>query len=124
MARFNARIDTLLSVIPALPFDIDDAHAAARIDAALAREGNRIGPEDVLIAGTAVAKGFILVTSNTREFSRVDGLQIEDWRESTFEIREPVVKYGTRVRPPLRTGLHRSAVRQQPRDAVRTSVAC
>src|SRR3569833_3158116 len=104
MARFNARIDTLLSVIPALPFDIDDAHAAARIDAALASEGNRIGPEEVLIAGTAVAKGFILVSSNTREFSRFDGLQFEVWRDSTFEILEPVVMYGSRVRPPLRTG--------------------
>jgi len=41
--------------------------------------GTPIGPYDVLIAGQARARGLILVTRNTEEFSRVDGLQIEDW---------------------------------------------
>jgi tRNA(fMet)-specific endonuclease VapC len=39
-----------------------------------------IGPLDVLIAATAVAHGAILVTNNTREFSRVKDLALEDWR--------------------------------------------
>jgi tRNA(fMet)-specific endonuclease VapC len=45
---------------------------------------------EILIAGTALARGLILVTSNTREFCRVDGLQLEDWRDSTLEVREPL----------------------------------
>ena len=35
----------------------------------------------MLIAGHAKSNGLILVTNNTREFLRVDGLQIEDWAE-------------------------------------------
>jgi predicted nucleic acid-binding protein len=33
----------------------------------------------VIIAGHAIAAGYVLVTNNTREFSRVDGLELEDW---------------------------------------------
>jgi tRNA(fMet)-specific endonuclease VapC len=39
-----------------------------------------IGPYDVLIAGQAVARDMVLVTSNTSEFARVPGLRMEDWR--------------------------------------------
>lgn len=38
-----------------------------------------IGPYDVLIAGHAAVLGLALVTSNTNEFSRIPGLQIENW---------------------------------------------
>ena len=90
MTRYNSRIDTLLREIPVLPFDFDDARTSSRIDAVLTRAGERIGEYDVLIAGTALAKGLILVTGNTREFCRVDGLQLEDWRQETLEVREPL----------------------------------
>jgi len=100
MARLNARIDALLREIPTLLFDCDDAYMAAGIEVILTRTGKPIGTEDMMIAGTALAKGLILVTSNTKHFSRIDGLQIEDWRESPFEIREPFMKYGTRARRP------------------------
>ncbi len=39
-----------------------------------------IGPYDVLLAGHALALGAIFVTHNTREFSRVPGLKVEDWQ--------------------------------------------
>ena len=38
-----------------------------------------IGPNDLLIAAIAIANDFTLVTHNTREFGRVDGLKYEDW---------------------------------------------
>ena len=41
--------------------------------------GTPIGPHDLLIAAHAKALGAILVTHNTREFERVNGLQIADW---------------------------------------------
>ena len=88
--RHNARIDALLSEIPALPFDFDDACTTGRIRAVLTRAGAKIGRYDAMIAGTALARGLILVSSNTREFCRVDGLQLEDWREATLEVREPL----------------------------------
>ena len=48
----------------------------------LEQAGNGIGPFDVLIAGHALHAlhaELIPATNNTREFSRVDGLTVEDW---------------------------------------------
>ena len=68
-----------LQLFQSLP--VDDAVAAtyATIRAALEKAGTPIGPMDTLIAAVAVTYHLILVTHNTREFSRVSGLQIEDW---------------------------------------------
>ena len=63
-----------------LEFDKEDARQAGEIRAILALEGNIIGPYDVLIAGQAKARDLILITNNTKEFSRVTHLQIEDWQ--------------------------------------------
>ena len=93
VTRRNARIDSLLEEIEALPFEIEDAFVTGRIRAALARAGTPIGPYDVMIAGTALARGLIVVTANTREFSRVPDLQIENWRLPLNEVREPPVEY-------------------------------
>jgi tRNA(fMet)-specific endonuclease VapC len=69
-----------LSVITTLPFDEADAQAAAAIRAALKPKGQPIGAYDVLIAGTALARGLVVVTSNLGEFGRIGGLLVEDWR--------------------------------------------
>ncbi|MFM6310562.1 MAG: type II toxin-antitoxin system VapC family toxin, partial [Dolichospermum sp.] len=45
----------------------------------LASAGTPIGAYDLQIAAIALANNLILVTHNTREFERVDGLQLEDW---------------------------------------------
>lgn len=58
---------------------VEPAKAAARIRADLESRGLPIGPYDVLIAATALARGAILVTHNTVELSRVAGLRLEDW---------------------------------------------
>jgi tRNA(fMet)-specific endonuclease VapC len=62
-------------------FAFDDAAATifGIIRAELAKLGTPIGPDDLQIASIAKAHNLILVTHNTREFSRVNGLQIEDW---------------------------------------------
>lgn len=57
----------------------EDARHAGEIRAAMRRRGTPIGPYDVLIAGQALARGLTLVTANTREFSRVQGLTLADW---------------------------------------------
>ena len=67
-----------------LPLDVAkfDEHAALQygeVRAQLARVGTPIGPLDTLIAAHALAIDAILVTHNTREFGRVDGLRIDDW---------------------------------------------
>ena len=73
-------LDAFFSTIETLPFDEADAHAAAAIRAALKTQGQPIGAYDVLIAGTGLARGLVVVTSNVGEFKRVSGLHVEDWR--------------------------------------------
>jgi tRNA(fMet)-specific endonuclease VapC len=62
-----------------LPFDDRCAEHYAAIRTELADRGQPIGPNDLLIAATALAHDLALVTHNTKEFSRVAGLRIEDW---------------------------------------------
>lgn len=76
-----AALEEFLLDFEILPFDQAAAARAGRVRAILERRGARIGPMDTLIAGHALSTGKVLVTGNTREFSRVDGLTIEDWSE-------------------------------------------
>jgi tRNA(fMet)-specific endonuclease VapC len=83
-ACHGARRDDTLRRIGRLPFarlsfTDDDARHAGQVRAALRARGTPIGPYDVLIAGQALARGLVLVTHNVAEFSRVEGLSIEDW---------------------------------------------
>ena len=75
----RAQLDALVSVVPVLPFDAHAASLAALIRVDLERQGLTLGPLDTLIAATAVAHRAILITHNTREFSRVPGLLLENW---------------------------------------------
>jgi len=61
------------------PFDDRAAASYAMARARLAAKGTPIGPLDTLIAGHAMALDATLVTGNTREFGRVEGLSIENW---------------------------------------------
>ena len=78
-AERRAELDELFQTVTLLPFGEPEAKAAARIRADLESRGLPIDPYDVLIAATALARGAILVTHNTEEFSRVAGLRLEDW---------------------------------------------
>ena len=62
-----------------LPFDDISANVYGKIRADLEKKGTPIGGNDLMIAATAKANNLILVTNNTREFDRVDGLEVEDW---------------------------------------------
>ncbi len=63
-----------------LPFDDLCAEHYGVVRTQLEREGRPIGPNDLMIAATALAHGLVLVTNNTGEFSRVAGLAVEDWQ--------------------------------------------
>jgi tRNA(fMet)-specific endonuclease VapC len=69
----------LNSPIQILEFTNGDAERTGVIRADLSRRGLTIGPFDVLIAAQAVERNLTLITNNTREFSRVEGLKFEDW---------------------------------------------
>jgi tRNA(fMet)-specific endonuclease VapC len=76
----RAKVDLLLRTVLQMAFDPGAAKEAGRIRALLESQGQPIGPYDILLAGQALADGLIVVTSNTREFSRVPGLTLEDWQ--------------------------------------------
>ncbi len=71
----------MLSILDVLPFDSDAAAEYGIIHAALRKKGTPIGTMDTLIAAHAKATGLTVVTHNTREFQRVEGLQLADWYE-------------------------------------------
>jgi tRNA(fMet)-specific endonuclease VapC len=78
--RLRPVLDAMFGAVSVLPYDREAAAATASIRADLKRRGRPIGAYDILIAGTALARELILVTSNVREFKQVQGLDIEDWR--------------------------------------------
>jgi tRNA(fMet)-specific endonuclease VapC len=77
--RELAKVNHLMQVIGELTFDATAAAEAAAIRARLEAQGQTIGPYDLLLAGQARSLQLTLVTHNTREFSRVVGLVIENW---------------------------------------------
>ena len=77
--RNRIAIALFLSPISILPFDNYAAEEYGKVRTDLERRGTPIGPMDMLIAGHARSEGLILVTNNTREFFRVEGLKVEDW---------------------------------------------
>lgn len=62
-----------------LPFGDEAAEAYGQIRTKLEKRGTPIGPNDLLIAAIAIVNEVVLVTHNTREFGRVEGLKYEDW---------------------------------------------
>ncbi len=75
----RSRVRFALSQVEIEPFDEADMSAAARLSATLIGRGQKIGPYDLLIAGQALARDWTVVTANTREFARIDGLKVIDW---------------------------------------------
>ena len=78
-AKLLANVEAILGSIQVLAFDAPADTDYGGIRAELEAAGRPIGPNDLLIAAHAYSLGAVLVTANTGEFSRVRGLQVEDW---------------------------------------------
>ncbi len=72
-------INQLINRLPVLPMPIEIAQNYASIRSSLELKGQIIGANDLWIAAHALSLGLTLITNNTKEFSRVDGLKIENW---------------------------------------------
>ena len=79
--RREAFVNGLLVSMPVVPFDLGIARVHALLWSQLTSEGRVIGAHDMLIAATAVALGWSVLTDNVREFGRVPGLDVRrpDW---------------------------------------------
>lgn len=78
--RNVAAVEGFAARLAVLAFGDKAAVHYGQIRADLERKGRPIGPYDLMIAAQARAEGLSLVTGNGREFSRVEGLRVEDWR--------------------------------------------
>ena len=70
------KLAALVSVLKVLPFGAEEAKNSSQIRVELEKRGGSIGPYDVLIAATAIANRATLVTHNTKEFGRIDQLDL------------------------------------------------
>lgn len=75
-------LDMFLAPLQILPFDSQCLWFYAELRTSLEKNGLPIGPMDTLIAAHALSIKGTLVTNNTKEFSRVPKLKIENWFES------------------------------------------
>jgi tRNA(fMet)-specific endonuclease VapC len=73
-------IENFLRPLAVLEFTSSDAASYAQVRAKLERAGTPIGPFDTLIAAQALARKLVLVSNNQREFRRVAGLPVQNWK--------------------------------------------
>lgn len=77
---FWSRIcEEILSKVTVLSFGTEEALTAGDTLAYLQKSGRLIGIEDIFIASTALSNKCVLVTGNTRHFSNIRGLTVENW---------------------------------------------
>jgi tRNA(fMet)-specific endonuclease VapC len=76
----RAKMAEFLAGFVSIPFDDAAAEKAGALRAGLASSGTPTGPYDAQIAAIALSRGLTVVTHNTREFARVEGLRWEDWQ--------------------------------------------
>lgn len=74
--RRETFVEHVLERLPALEFDLRGARIHAQLWVELASAGQLIGAHDLMIAATAVAHGYAVLTDNLRDFNRVPGLEI------------------------------------------------
>lgn len=73
------RLQTFFAPLRSFPFDDACGQTYGQLRAVLTAKGVVIGANEMLIAAIGLTNRLIVVTHNTREFSRVDGLKLEDW---------------------------------------------
>ena len=81
--KLISTVKTFIDFFEVLPFDLIAAEEYGKIRTFLEKKGNIIGAYDLQIAAHAKSINAILVTNNTKEFLRIEGLKVEDWTQST-----------------------------------------
>jgi len=75
--RRQAFVEKVIELFPVLPFDTAAARIYARIWASLIKLGFTVGAHDLIIAATAISLDYSVVTSNRRDFEKIEGLRLE-----------------------------------------------
>ena len=75
----RAALEMFLAPLAVVPFDENAIWQCGQLRTDLEKRGHPIGPMDTMIAAHSLAINTTLVTNNTREFARVEGLRLENW---------------------------------------------
>jgi len=73
----QAFVEKVIELFPIFPFDTSVARIYARIWASLVQNGYTVGAHDLIIAATAIAHDYTLITMNRRDFEKIEGLRLE-----------------------------------------------
>jgi len=75
--RRLAFVEKVIEFFPVFPFDLTVSRIYAHIWAAIGRKGWTVGAHDLIIAATAISRGYAIATINIRDFEKIPGLKIE-----------------------------------------------
>lgn len=73
------RLEEFLTPFEILEYDESASKFYGKIRAQLEKQGDTIGPLDLLIAAHALSLDIVLVTNNEKEFNRIKSLKLENW---------------------------------------------
>ena len=73
----SAFVEKIIQSFPVYPFDLNASRIYARVWANLAKKGMTVGAHDLMIASTAIALGFSVVTADVRDYGKVKEVTIE-----------------------------------------------
>lgn len=79
--RLQALFDSVCNYYGVLHSSNNDLYIAAQQYSALKHSGSLIEDDDILIGSLAIGNDAVLVTNNKKHFSRLQGIQIENWTE-------------------------------------------
>lgn len=79
-AEEHAKVTRFVASLQILPFDSACARIAAGLNAGRLNQGTPISITDVFIAASGLFYQRTVVTNNTKDFRRFEGLMLEDWR--------------------------------------------
>ncbi len=73
----QAFVEKVMEFFPTFPFDMAVARIYARIWASLAKRNLLVGAHDLIIAATAISLNYTVITSNIRDYGKIEGLKVE-----------------------------------------------
>ncbi len=73
----QAFVEKVIEFFPVFPLDISVARTYARLWASLASQDITVGSHDLIIAATALSMDYTIITANTRDFRKIEGLKLE-----------------------------------------------
>ena len=77
--RAEAFVESVVVLLPTIPFDLDIARTHAVLAADLRRRGAAVGAHDLIIAATAVSLGYGVATRDLRSYPKIKGVPIVRW---------------------------------------------